>query len=199
MTVTILIPAAGFGTRMRGADKLLQVVDDIPLLRRLALRALAATPHVVVTLPNLDGERAQAIANLDLQIVLVPDAETGMTASLRRGAAHILKGSALMIVPADMPDLTTSDLLRMIRAFEDSPEPTLQQGTAEDGTPGHPVVFPPDCLAAFADLTGDQGAREILRANKNRLQPVPLPAKNALTDLDTPEAWDLWRASQCHD
>ena len=40
--VAILIPAAGFGTRMRGADKLLQDVGGLPLIRRQAQRALAA-------------------------------------------------------------------------------------------------------------------------------------------------------------
>ncbi|WP_146591646.1 nucleotidyltransferase family protein [Puniceibacterium confluentis] len=196
MTVAILIPAAGFGTRMRGADKLLQIVDGVPLLRRQAARARAAAPLVLVTLPSLDGPRAEALSGLDLRLLAVPDAAQGMAASLRRGAAQVPTDSAVMIVPADMPDLTSDDFTKLIRAYCADPVRNLCQGTAADGTPGHPVLFPPDCLAAFADLSGDQGARDILSANRHRLRRIPLPARNALTDLDTPEAWDHWRAGR---
>jgi CTP:molybdopterin cytidylyltransferase MocA len=196
MNVAILIPAAGFGTRMRGADKLLETVDDMPLLRRVALRARASVPLVFVTLPDLAGPRSRALEGLDVQVIPVPDAATGMAASLRRGAALVPGDHAIMIVPADMPDLTTHDFLSVISAFRRHPEPSLQQGTAADGTPGHPVLFPPDCLPAFAGLIGDQGARLILKANNDRLQRVALPGQNALIDLDTPEAWASWRATQ---
>ncbi len=194
MSVAILIPAAGFGTRMRGADKLLQDVDGMPLLRRVALRALGAAPLVLVTLPDLDGPRAEALTGLDLQLIPVPDNTTGMAASLRRGAAQVPRDHAVMIVPADMPDLTEQDFLSVINAFKANLEPSLQQGRTRDGVPGHPVLFPPDCLPAFADLTGDQGARQIVMANSHRLQRVELPGQNALIDLDTPEAWAEWRA-----
>lgn len=196
MTVAILIPAAGFGTRMRGADKLLQEVDGIPLLRRVVLRALAATPLVIVTLPDVQGARARALAGLDLIRVAVPDAATGMAASLRRGASAVPKGAAVMIVPADMPDLDSDDFLRVIDTFKGTSDPVLLQGTAADGTPGHPVLFPSDCLTAFASLTGDHGAKDILKANRYRLNRVELPGNNALTDLDTPEAWEVWRAGR---
>ncbi|SNR59029.1 nucleotidyltransferase family protein [Puniceibacterium sediminis] len=196
MTVAILIPAAGFGTRMRGADKLLQIVDGIPLLRRVALRALAATPLVIVTLPDLGGARAQAIGDLAVQKVPVPDAATGMAASLRRGAAKVPGDAAVMIVPADMPDLTSDDFSCIINAFLATPHAILQQGTAADGTPGHPVLFPPDCLPAFAKLNGDHGAKQILMANMHRLQRVELAGNHALIDLDTPEAWDAWNAAR---
>ena len=72
--VAILIPAAGFGTRMRGADKLLQDVGGLPLIRRQAQRALAAGDHVVVTLPSTDSPRAQALSGLPIRMVEVPDA-----------------------------------------------------------------------------------------------------------------------------
>ncbi len=194
MTVAILIPAAGLGTRMRGADKLLQRVDEMPLLRRVALRALVASPLVIVTLPDLTGARADTLAGLDVQTVAVPDNATGMAASLRRGAALVPADTGLMIVPADMPDLTSTNFTQLINRFQGEDQPFLYQGIAADGTPGHPVLFPPDCLPAFAALSGDQGARAILQANKHRLQRVDLPGENALTDLDTPEAWARWRS-----
>jgi CTP:molybdopterin cytidylyltransferase MocA len=187
--LTIVIPAAGSSTRMRGADKLLTAIDGVPLLRRTALVALAAHPIVLITLRVEDTARAQVVQDLPVQIVTIPDAAMGLSASLRRAAAQ--GQGRLMILPADMPDLSTQDLALMIHASNTTPD-ALWRATAQDGTLGHPVVFPANLRPAFANLTGDQGARALLQANAHRVQTLALPANHALTDLDTPEAWQAW-------
>jgi CTP:molybdopterin cytidylyltransferase MocA len=196
MSVTILIPAAGFGRRMRGADKLLELVDGRPLLARTVARALEAADDVIVTLPALDHPRADAVAELPVRAVPVPEALEGMAASLRAGVAALeCDVSGLLITPADMPDLTSDDFRRVINAFDAAPD-RLVQATGADGTPGHPVIFPASCFDAISRLAGDEGARSVLRANKDRLVRVALAGDHALTDLDTPEAWAAWRAAR---
>ncbi|WP_136443663.1 nucleotidyltransferase family protein [Pacificoceanicola onchidii] len=194
--IAILIPAAGASSRMLGKDKLLEPVDGVPLLRRQADRALATGCHVTVTVPDHEHARCAALSGLPVQLVAVPDAGEGMSASLRRGVALLPKGlKAVMILPGDMPDLEPEDLMRLVTGFRAVPHPMLHQATAADGTPGHPVLFPADCFYALTRLTGDQGARDVLRANKHRLVQVPLEDNRALVDLDTPEAWASWRAA----
>lgn len=181
--------AAGSSRRMRGADKLLEPVDGMPLLRRQALALLAAgCGPVAVTLPPDRPARAAALEGLTLQILPVPDAASGMSASLRR-AAEWAAGRALMVVPADMPEITAEDFTRIAKAFDGA---TPLRGSAEDGTPGHPVVFPATLLGLLAMLEGDEGARSVLKAHPPAL--LALPAEHAVTDLDTPEAWAAWRA-----
>ncbi|MBI1172021.1 NTP transferase domain-containing protein [bacterium] len=189
--LTILIPAAGASTRMRGTDKLLIPIDGVPLLRRTALTALATHPAVLVTLRPGDAARAAVLHGLPLATIEIPQAHSGLSVSLRGAAAAIDRG-CLMILPADMPDLAPDDLARVIAAGEAAPDAIIR-ATAEDGTPGHPVLFPADLLPAFAHLTGDEGARSILQAHKDRIRLIPLPEAHALTDLDTPEAWAAWR------
>ncbi|MBP0483049.1 nucleotidyltransferase family protein [Sagittula salina] len=192
--IAILIPAAGSSSRMRGKDKLLETVCGVPLLRHMAEAAIATGAHVAVTLPDYDHPRATALAGLPVQLVGVPDSKEGMSASLRRGVGMLPRNmSAVLILPADMPEIETDDLLHLIAGFKSVPHPLLQQATTEDGVPGHPVLFPRDCFQAMAQLTGDMGAREVLRANRHRLRLVTLPGNRALTDLDTPEAWAQWR------
>ncbi|MCT4373117.1 nucleotidyltransferase family protein [Yangia mangrovi] len=195
--IAVLIPAAGASSRMRGADKLLKQVGGRALLRRQAEEALRAVNHVTVTLPDHDHPRAAALAGLPVQLVAVPDASLGMSASLRRGVGMLPRGiDALIVLPADMPELTSEDILMLVQGFRAMPQPTLQQGCAEDGTPGHPVLFPADCFSAIQMLDGDEGARSVLAANRNRLRRVTLPGRRALIDLDTPEAWRDWEKRQ---
>lgn len=192
----ILIPAAGSSSRMQGRDKLAEVIDGVAFLRRTTLRALAtgtgvAGAGVIVTLRESDPRRV-LIADLPITIRDVPEASEGLAASLRHGA----KGAGvLMILPADMPDLTTDDLTAMIACHKRNPEVILR-ATDADGTPGHPVIFPADLRRDFDRLTGDAGARAILQAHAGRLVLFALPGQHATTDLDTPAAWAAWRAAR---
>lgn len=192
--ISVLIPAAGASRRMRGSDKLLETVDGAPILRGVVKRAFGVSPDVIVTLPNPDTPRVGAIKGLPARIVFVPDADEGMAASFR-AAAHTVpsEASGLLVLPADMPDISSADLGSLADVFLTASGKTIVQGAGSDGTPGHPVIFPSDLIPGFADLSGDRGAKPIITANKHRLHYVRLPNQNALTDLDTPEAWQSWR------
>lgn len=187
----LVLLAAGAATRMQGRDKLLEPVEGQPLLRRQARAALTAgLGPVAVTLPPDRPLRRQALTGLAVTPLPVPEAATGMAASLR-AAAIWAAGQALMVVPADMPDLTAADFVSLARAFDGQ---TPLRATAADGTPGHPVIFPAALLPLFAALTGDEGARRLLRDHPPQLH--PLPDRHALTDLDTPEDWAAWRSAR---
>lgn len=187
----LVLLAAGASRRMGARDKLLESIDGEALLRRQCRAALAADlGPVAVTLPPDRPQRALAVEGLEVTRLVVPEAATGMAASLR-AAAVWAAGDALMVIPADMPDLTSADFRSLAGAFDGAAP--LRAGT-EDGRPGHPVLFPASLLTDFARLAGDEGARAILRNHPPRLH--RLPGLHALTDLDTPEDWAAWRALQ---
>jgi CTP:molybdopterin cytidylyltransferase MocA len=177
---------------MGGRDKLLEPVLGFPLLSLIVARAREATPVVCVALPRPDGPRHRAIEALDVDWVQVPDRAEGMAASLRAGLAAMparLKG--VMILPGDMPEIDAPDLRALIDAFR--ADPGIWQATAEDGSPGHPVIFPSDLLGELAEVRGDRGGRAVIAAHSDRLRHLTLPGRRALTDLDTPEDWARWR------
>lgn len=187
----LVLLAAGAARRMAGADKLTEPVDGMPLVRRQAIAALAAgLGPVAVTLPLDRPARVEALQGLAVEQLMVPDAVEGMSASLRR-AALWAAGEALMVIPADMPELEAGDFRALASGFD---RQTPLRASAEDGTPGHPVVFPGALLAEFADLRGDEGARTVLRRHPPAL--LALPGRRALVDLDSPEAWAAWRAER---
>ncbi len=180
---------------MRGRDKLAEPVEGQPLLARQTRAALATGATVYVALRPDDDRRAGLIAGLPVTVVPVPDAQLGMASALRRGVAALpADTAAVTILPADMPELDADALCRLHAAFDAQSDPVLVQATTSDGVRGHPVLFPADCFAAFRMLSGDSGARQILKANAHRVIPVALPGNAAITDLDTPEAWATWRA-----
>ncbi|MDR5651274.1 nucleotidyltransferase family protein [Ruixingdingia sedimenti] len=191
--LAVLIPAAGASARMRGGDKLMEVVEGAPLIARMARRALAAGLPVLVTLPPGRPARAAALAGIAVETLVVADAAEGLSASIRAGIAALApRAAAVMVLLADLPDITTEDLAQMAAAHAAAPDAILR-GAAADGTPGHPVIFPARLFPALRALTGDAGARDLLRALGPEVRPVPLPGRHAVTDLDTPEDWARWR------
>ena len=193
MSLAILLLAAGSASRMRGGDKLMEQVMGRPLIAVMASRALQVTNLVLVALPGPDHCRTRALSGLAVTPVAVLDASEGMGASIRTGVAALPQQTeAVMILPADMPDLTTADLRQMATLWQAHPD-ALHRETASDGTPGHPVIFPARLFPALRRLSGDTGARAVLKGES--ILPTALPARHALTDLDTPEDWAKWRAA----
>jgi molybdenum cofactor cytidylyltransferase len=194
MTLAILILAAGAASRMRGTDKLLEQIDGIPQLRRVAAAALATRCPTYIALPTDRPARARVLDDLPVTRIPIPDAAEGMGASLR-GAARLIPDGAIMILLADLVDITAGDLQQVVAAHHAMPAAILR-GANADGTPGHPTVIPADLRDPLLQLQGDAGARTLIHSHRDRLHLVPLPGTHAITDLDTPEEWAAWRASR---
>ena len=187
--LTIVIPAAGASSRMRGRDKLLMDVGGEPLLRRQVRAALGTGYPVIVALPAAHQARHRMVADLPVRIADVRDAAAGMGTSIAQGVR--LAGSGrIMIVPADMPNLGTSELSALIDAASAAPL-QIWRGMDAAGTPGHPVIFPSAFYDRLTCLSGDDGARTVLKDEHVML--AALPGDTAVLDLDTPEAWDAFR------
>ncbi len=189
----ILILAAGASSRMRGTDKLLEPVGGNPLIAHVAAVALATGCPVSITMAADKPLREAAIKGLPLTRIIVPDPAAGMTASLQAGLAALPATDPVMVLLADMPDLTSGDLDAMLTLARETPDLILR-ACAAHGPPGHPVVFPVWIRPELAALTGDPGPRAVLERHKDRLRLIPLQGTRATTDLDTPEDWAAWRA-----
>lgn len=189
----ILIPAAGASRRMRGSDKLLELVDGQPQLRRVAAMALETGARVLVTLPEgglLNAARRNVLTGLRVTQIPVPDWHDGMSASLRAGAREAGPVAGMMVLLPDMPSLTRTDLDGLIKTFASDPSRPVRAVT-ENGKGGHPVIFPHRLFQELTVLTGDRGGRVVLEGEKVRTH--PLPGNRAMEDLDTPEDWADWR------
>ena len=194
-TLPILILAAGQSNRMRGRDKLMELVDDKPLLQRQIDNAHATTTGpVLVTLPPAPHPRYALTQKTMAQIVPVPDAVDGMSASLRRGLEAISNDArAAMVLLADLPELTATDLRCVLAAVDTDSNSLIWRGATKDGKPGHPIVFARPLFNALQQLVGDEGGNRVAKDNSDRMALIRLPGQRARLDLDTPEEWERWR------
>lgn len=194
----IILLAAGQSSRMRGRDKLLEKIDGVTLLRLQAERARAATKGpVLVALPPAPHPRYAQIADCDVIPIAVPDAASGMSASLRRALQALpYDTTAVMILLADLPELETGDLSAVFDMVDLDSDTVVWRGVTETGAFGHPLVVRSMLFGPLMALSGDTGGAEVIRGYRNRMLAVPLPDARALRDLDTPEEWAAWRAAR---
>ena len=194
----ILLLAAGSSSRMRGRDKLMERIDGVPLVARQAAIARQATRGpVIVALPAPPHPRHAALAGLDVTALTVAEAAEGMGASIRTGVAALPADSpAVMVLLADLPELTADDLRTVLAEVVRTPGNKVWRGTTQDGAPGHPIVFAAPLFPDLAALAGDEGGRSVVAAAGKDVCLVLLPGQRARADLDTPEAWAAWRAER---
>ncbi|MCP5036487.1 MAG: nucleotidyltransferase family protein [Rhodobacteraceae bacterium] len=192
----IVILAAGASTRMGARDKLLEPVGHTPLLIERIRAAEKTRQPVLVALPpqSAKPERWGCLAGTKAQPVEIANADLGMSASLK-GCITALpdKAEGALIIPADMPDISTADMNAILNAFDGT---RVVRGSSRTH-PGHPVLFPRSWFGRLEKLSGDKGARDLLK-NADPLL-IALPEKHALTDLDTPQDWATWRAQNSGD
>jgi molybdenum cofactor cytidylyltransferase len=186
-----VVLAAGAGSRF-GGPKQLADLDGEPLLEH-ALRAVEAVPaieRIVVVL----GSRADEIcAEVDFgsaEVVVCDGWQEGQAASLRCGIDAIDGADVALLMLGDMPRITP----QVIARFADLGREHGSEARARavyGGTPGHPVVLGSAYFAALSGLSGDLGAREVLK--KIGTYSIECGHLCSAADVDTPEALEQLR------
>lgn len=187
MKVVALVLAAGQGARF-GADKRRALLaDGRSLLQHSVERALAAFDEVRVVLRA--GERAEDLGLPPAcRVVHSPEAGLGMGHSLAAGAASLgdSEAQAVAILLGDMPWIGVATFRRLLA----SAAPSVIVVPRHQGQNGHPVVFGRDYWAELGQLSGDEGARSVLRRHADRVVVLELDDGGVVRDVDTPAALD---------
>ena len=190
--IPILILAAGQSSRMRGTDKLAQIVRGKPLLRQMAVAAADVGPTFVALHHDAD-RRIALIDGLPVTPLLVPEAEEGQSGTLRGAVARLPPFDAVLVVLADLPEITGEDMATVIAARAAHPDALIWRGATPDGKPGHPILFDGSLRPRFDALSGDDGGAALVKPLTDRTVLVRFSDGRARLDLDTPEDWMAWR------
>jgi molybdenum cofactor cytidylyltransferase len=186
-----ILLAAGRGRRF-GGDKLLampaptthggDIVGEcvgVAACRHL----LIAVPWVVAVVRPDDAALAAALGAAGARVVRCADADDGMGASLACGVAATRDARGWLVALADMPWILPSTIARVAAAVAEG-APVAAPFHA--GRRGHPVGFSAACRAALAALGGDEGAKSVVDAHRDRLARIDVDDAGTLSDVDTP-------------
>jgi molybdenum cofactor cytidylyltransferase len=168
--------------------KLLALLHDEPLVRRVARQALASTASSVTVVTGYQCEAIEAaLAGLALNTLHNPAYAEGMGLSLATGlhAPGMQEADGILVMLADMPSVTAAHLDSLMAAFRGCAGHYVIRGAALR-QPGHPVILPRCLYGALRNLRGDVGARDVIISSMIPVVLVEIGSA-ALQDIDTAE------------
>lgn len=188
--------AAGEATRFRKAagaqgpvTKLVAQHEGKPLVRHVAEAALAAglSPLIVVTGHAQDAV-SEALHDLALTRVHNPAYASGMASSLKAGLSAVpADAQAAIVLLGDMPLVSAALIAQLAQAFAQHPS-ALAVLPVYEGVRGNPVLLSRAVFAEMMELTGDAGARQVLRGRDADVIEIAVNEPAARIDIDTPDA-----------
>jgi molybdenum cofactor cytidylyltransferase len=184
--VAAILLAAGESRRWGADNKLLAPIGGKPMVRRTAEMILASSirPVLIVTGHEAGGIRG-ALNGLSLSFHHAPDFAEGMAASLRTGIGALpMDCEGVLVCLGDMPFLR-SDTLDQLAVFHSGEAAVFPTYT---GKRGNPVLLARSLFAEILKLTGDEGARTILRVIPDQVAELPVDDPGILRDVDLPDA-----------
>jgi molybdenum cofactor cytidylyltransferase len=166
------ILAAGAGRRFGGPKPLASLAGE-PLVRRAVTAACGSAAGRVAVITGAH-DLGDALEGLPVERVDNPDWASGVASSIRCavGWARRHQLDALLIATVDQPHLDARHLDRLLEA---SDRGRCLTASAYSALLGVPALFPRRFFPALARLTGDVGARALLRDPANGALPVPWP------------------------
>lgn len=186
--VAAVILAAGSSKRMGNVNKLLALWQGKALVRHVVETAKNSIVEEVIVVTGHQSDAIElALEGLDVRFVHNPDYKEGMASSLKSGIRSVGKNqTGIAVLLADMPQLKGETLNQIVTGF-------LQADGRSICIPicgsrqGNPVIWPKEFFPEILTLSGDKGARELIKKYKNRVLEIPCEDHGTLIDFDTPE------------
>ena len=182
--VSGVILAAGASRRLGRPKQLLDLGGE-PLLRRTVRNAMDSTlVEVLLVLGSRANEIAASVGDLGQRTVINPRFAVGQSTSVLAGIGAVAPDAdAILIMLGDQPLVTEAALSRIVGRFRGGGVSIVQ--ATYDGTPGNPVLFNRSLFAELLAVTGDEGARRVVRRHGAVVIGVEVGDVADVIDVDT--------------
>lgn len=183
-----VVLAAGRSRRM-GQPKLLLPWQGVPLVRFVAQQILQSRLDDLIVVAGHRSEHLIAVLDgLAVRIIRNDDFLDGQSTSLRAGIAALDPSvSAALVLLADQPLLQPATIDALIDVYQRERPPIVVP--CYEGQRGNPVLFDRRLFAELQAISGDQGARNVLKAHEQSIRWLDTTDGGILLDIDTPDAY----------
>jgi len=189
----VVILAAGFSKRMGKQNKLLLPIGGQALLRhaidnfrRVDLK------DIVVVIGYQHEDIAELLEGLKVSVVMNHDFASGQGSSVRCGLAAVRPNAqATFIALGDQPAVSSSTIMTMLKTFADNKEAEIVVPMFS-GARGNPVLISANVRQQVLSRTSDYSCRDFIDDHPELVIKVELDDHGVVTDLDTPEDYQLY-------
>ncbi|MCS7142631.1 MAG: nucleotidyltransferase family protein [Aigarchaeota archaeon] len=195
MIAYAIVLAAGGSTRMRDKFKLTVDLGGRPLVLWSVYTALRSSVKGVIVVTGNRADEVEGVLPRDVKVVRNAEWREGMSSSIRAGVRALPDSvEALVILVGDQPFVRSSTIDRLVEA--------LRRGRVVayctlDGDVRNPVAFRRVLFPELSSITGDRGAKELVRrhlADGEGVTVDPIELLDVDTETDLMRALDLARS-----
>jgi molybdenum cofactor cytidylyltransferase len=204
--LTVILLAAGASRRMQMQDgehrrKIqLSLPNGTTLLQTsLDIYSSVSFAEIIVVVRQQSDMELALPQNTTIKYIINEHAENGMASSLVLGVGNaVMPVQGYLIALSDMPMVQISSIEALCKDF-------LLQKSAETicvptfrGARGNPVLLGAAYAADLVQLSGDVGAKSLLRRYAERVREVETGDEGIMLDIDTAEDWQRFLEKESH-
>ncbi len=184
--ISAIILAAGMSNRM-GRPKQLLKVGSSTLIQIITENVLLSNvDELLVVTGHQQKKVSAAIKDLPVRVVFNQRYKDGQGTSLALGVKSISESAtAFMVFMVDQPMISASLINMIIGEFQNRDCVALRP--VYNGLPGHPVIFSSSLREELINLSGDEGARQVLKKLADRVEYIEATDEAVIFDIDTPK------------
>lgn len=185
MKIAGLILAAGGSSRMGDQNKLLQLIDGTPMVKKVVASCLHSNLSSIYVVLGHDSEWINnCISTEGINFVNNEDWRLGMASSINSGIGAMNNDfDGAMILLGDMPYIETKLIDQMIELFQEYKIVV----PVKNGRQGNPVLFSSTFFNDLQSIDGDKGAKRVIQENFSSVVLTHVMTNAIFRDIDTPQ------------
>jgi CTP:molybdopterin cytidylyltransferase MocA len=189
--ISAIVLAAGGGSRF-GGGKLLAELGGRPIIGAVFDNLRGAPVDETIAIVGADAQRLREVCEAyGVRTVANEEWEQGQSTSVLAGL-RACGGEAAVVLLGDQPFIGAEAVGRLVAAFAEGVKVAV---ATYGGKRRNPVLFSREVWPLLeAELTGDEGARSVLRRHPELVVEVPCEGVGDPADVDTRE--DLRRLQE---
>jgi len=183
VNVVGILLAGGAATRF-GSNKLLHpLAGGTPIAIASCRNLHAALPRVIAVVRPGSDRLGELLRESGAEVTVCDRAGEGMGTTLAHAVRASHDAAGWVVALADMPFIRAETIRRVAGRLAAGAALVAPRYAGERG---HPVGFAARFGAALAALSGDAGARDLLRAESGALELLDCDDPGVVRDVDTP-------------
>lgn len=176
-------------SRRLGRPKQLLDVEGKPLIAHVVERALASRLESVTVIIGHEAHAVRAaISPYDVNAIVNADYAEGQSSSLIAGLNALQADTdAMVVLLADQPGIRVATIDALIDKRRATQPPVVMTGYGD--VRSHPVLFGAETFERLRAITGDKGARDVIRSYDGQVSVVVDGRALPPADVDTDDAY----------
>ena len=191
--ISCLVLAAGLSSRMIVGNKLLLKIKNLTIVEKTIKNLYNSNiDNIFVILGHQSNLLSKVLKNFKIPLIINESYKDGISSSIKKGVSLIdNRSNGVMICLADMPKITSNTyniLIEKFKKFYNITTPLIILPEYNSIT-GNPVILSNHFFSELKEISGDIGAKYLIKENKRYIKKVNISESYILEDIDDLEKY----------